>query len=630
MKLITLIFFCFSLVLFSSISHAELHPWTDLQGRTLQASFIKSDGVTVTINWNGNVVPIPLSTLSAESQALAKRLSAPSAPAKSSNPFDTIAPPSTIKLHPWTDLQGRTLQASFVKLGPNSVTVNWQGREVPLPLASLNPVSQALARKLSGGGVPKSSSTQKPAAPMVKKVQPPSPAQNEELSLGKEYGWKSSTGSEIKAKFISLEGGNVNLSMYGGRSEQTIPLSRLSNDSQQLAKKLQSLLAKQMQRLKQFANKRKSMKVPPLTESDIGKNHEWNSSDGNKIQAVFVAANDTGVTLLMKNNPNRPYELGWERLSPESQALGEGLRRLKEKLSPATPVILSANGGNLPRYGNGKWKGYNTVLESAVYDVALSGNGNIVRIWLKNEAKAGESGLGERAQRVPLSVNFRAIYYLNPGERNKQWKQRKVVSFENPPEVSMDREDTKITGTFDNGSTFEYNMEINHRGLSFWGEVFENKSVEYPTVFSIALYSPNFIPDVANKSMAEIVPLVGDGSLYIDPIEAKRTKIPMIDKWTDVLSKLNGDSWNPIKSAELMGFPFGSHKIKITPTSISDMVFSWGKGYSGTFPFQGIHLVHRTQDSYDAAHSKTPDEFKKRTEIPKSKRLNVNIIRGRG
>jgi hypothetical protein len=160
--------------------------------------------------------------------------------------------------------------------------------------------------------------------------------------------------------------------------------------------------------------------------------------------------------------------------------------------------------------------------------------------------------------------------------------------------------------------------------------VFEKKSVEYPTVFSIALYSPNFIPDVANKSMVEIEPLVGDGSLYIDPIEAKRTKIPMIDKWTDVLSKLNGDSWNPIKSAELMGFPFGSHKIKITPTSISDMVFRWGKGYSGTFPFQGIHLTHRTQDSYDAIHSKTPGEFKKRTEIPKSKRLNVNIIRGRG
>ncbi|MBO26574.1 MAG: hypothetical protein CMI33_08290, partial [Opitutales bacterium] len=48
-----------------------LHPWTDLQGRTLQATFVKSDGTTVTINWNGQVVPIPLATLSPASQELA-------------------------------------------------------------------------------------------------------------------------------------------------------------------------------------------------------------------------------------------------------------------------------------------------------------------------------------------------------------------------------------------------------------------------------------------------------------------------------------------------------------------------------------------------------------------------------
>ena len=249
---------------------------------------------------------------------------------------------------------------------------------------------------------------------------------------------------------------------------------------------------------------------------------------------------------------------------------------------------------------------------------------------MKNAGKEGDSALGERAKRVPLAVHFRTYYYLNPGERNRQWKHRKIVSYEDPPKVSMDREETIIRGTLDNGSTFEYVMQINHRGLSFWGEVDEKKPGEFPTVFSIALYSPNFIPDVANKSMKEIEPLVGDGSLYIDPIESKRAKIPLIEKWNDVLGKFSGDAWNPIKSAELMGFPFGSHKIKVTPTSLSGMVFRWGKGYSGTFPFQGIHLVHRTEDSFEAASSKTPGEFKKRLEIPKSKRLNVNIIRGRG
>lgn len=620
----------FFLLLSSYLSGQTLHPWTDLQGRTLQAEYVKSDGITVTINWNGKVIPIPLATLSAESKALAQKLSTPKNASIPANPFDTIAPkPNASQLHSWTDLQGRTLEAIFIKMDSYSVTVSWQGKEVPLPLANLNQTSQALARSLAGAMSPPKKSVVKSVA-QEKTVVASVPRPVGELSLDKEYDWKNTAGSVLKAKFISVEGDTLNLSMYGGRSEQSIPLGRMAQESQGLAKKLQALLAKQAKRLKDFSIKRKSMKVPTLSESDLGKYHGWENSDGNQIQAVFVAANDTGVTLLMQNNPNRPYELNWEKLSPGSQALGEGLRRLKEKLAPATPTILPASGGNLSRYGNGKWKGYNTVLESAVYDVALHSSGHTVKIWLKNEAQVGDSALGERAKRVPLSVNFRATYYLNPGERNRQWKHRKIVSYDSPPEVSMDRELTKISGALDNGSTFEYNMQITHRGLSFWGEIDEKNPGEHVTVFSIALYSPNFIPDVGNKSMAEITPLVGDGTLYIDPLEAKRTKISMLEKWTDVLSKLNGNTWNPIKSAELAGFPFGSHKIKVMPASLSGMVFRWGKGYSGTFPFQGIHLVHRTEDSNEAASSKTPIEFKKRLEVPKSKRLNVNIIRGRG
>ena len=621
MKVIAL----FSLTLFfTTLGIAqELHPWTDLQGRTLEASFMKSDGVTVTINWNGKVVPIPLASLSPESQALAQKLSAPSV---SVNPFDTIKAPANPKqLHPWTDLQGRTLKAVFIKSDSSTVTVEWQGKVVPLPLASLNPESRALAIRLGGGFQTKVAPVETKKEVVIKK-----PASSGKLSLDAEHNWKSSTGSLIKAKFISIEGDSINLALYGGRSEQSIPLVRLSEDSRQLAKKLQAMLVQQNKLQQQLAGKRKSMKVPPLVEADLGKSHSWKSSDGNLIEAIFVAANEKGVTLLMKNNPNRPYELPWVRLSPESQALGEGLKRLKEKLMPKNPAILPANGGTLSRYGDGKWKGYNTVLESAVYDVALHSSGNVVKVWLKNQGKEGDSALGERAKRVPLSVNFRAYYYLNPGERNKQWRHRKIVSYENPPKVSMDREETTIRGTLDNGSTFEYVMQINHRGLSFWGEVDEKKSGENATIFSIALYSPNFIPDVANKTMKEIEPLVGDGCLYIDPLESKRAKISLLDKWTDVLGKFSGNAWNPIKSAELMGFPFGSHKIKVTPTSLSGMDFRWGKGYSGTFPFQGIHLVHRTEDSYEAASSKTPSDYKKRLEIPKSKRLNVNIIRGRG
>ena len=148
------------------LAQGKLHPWTDAQGRTLQAYFIKSDGVTLTLNWNGNEVPIPLATLSAESQALAQKLSAPPPSSVPSNPFDTVAPSADVeKLHAWTDNQGRTLNAIFIKADATSVTVKWNGKIVPLPLVNLSPDSQKLARSLSGATV----STPKPVASMPKK-----------------------------------------------------------------------------------------------------------------------------------------------------------------------------------------------------------------------------------------------------------------------------------------------------------------------------------------------------------------------------------------------------------------------------------------------------------------------------
>ena len=56
----------------------------------------------------------------------------------------------------------------------------------------------------------------------------------------------------------------------------------------------------------QEANKRKKMKVPELVEKDLSLHHKWVSSTGTEIEAMYVDAGDEGVTLLMKNNPNRP------------------------------------------------------------------------------------------------------------------------------------------------------------------------------------------------------------------------------------------------------------------------------------------------------------------------------------
>ena len=127
-------------------SDEALHAWTDVQGRTLQASFVKSDGVNVTIKWNGQNVPIPLASLSPASKALAQKL----AQAKA-----TPSAPDPGQMHSWTDTQGRTLQATFIKADATAVTLNWNGRVVPIPLANLNAASQKLARDLSAASSPR-------------------------------------------------------------------------------------------------------------------------------------------------------------------------------------------------------------------------------------------------------------------------------------------------------------------------------------------------------------------------------------------------------------------------------------------------------------------------------------------
>ncbi|HAE12329.1 MAG TPA: hypothetical protein DCG39_11875 [Opitutae bacterium] len=611
----------FTLLAITSVSvwaaDDALHSWTDLQGRTLQASFVKADATTVTIKWNGKVVPIPLATLSPASQALAGRLS-------------RAASPSAAGMHSWTDTQGRTLQAVFLKSDGVTVALNWNGRVVPIPLATLSPASQKLARELASAKATPSKPSE-PSSPSPPTLEP-TPAEGE-LSLDAEHNWASTDGNVIKAKFLSLEGEDLNLGLFGGRRESSVPLSRLSPDSQALAKKLHGIYKEKEKKAIQAAKKRKSMKVPDLADNSLDDMHMWKSSDGNAIEAMFVAADESVLTLVMKQNPSRPYEIPWNRLDEPSQALGEGLRRLKEKLMPKNPRIIPAKGGRLASYGEGKWKGYNTVLESAIYDVALSSSGHTVNIWLKEFGSNKNAGDGDRATERPLQVHFRATYWLKNDGKRRVRKYRKVVSFESSPEVSMDREETTLKGTYDNNSTFEYTMEINHRGLSFWGKMKESSGEEHPTVFSIVMQTPNIAPEATKEglTLAAIKEIVGTGALYVDPLEAKRIKLPMAEKWDDLRKEYNGRTANPIKTAELNGKPFGSHKIMLAPTNVKGMHFHWGKGYSGMFPFQSIYLSYRTEEAMKAIESYGEGKVDSdRLIIPKNKRLNVKIIRGRG
>ena len=148
-------------------------------------------------------------------------------------------------------------------------------------------------------------------------------------------------------------------------------------------------------------------------------------------------------------------------------------------------------------------------------------NGHVVHVWLKTKLKRVQKVLGKGLNELLSASIFVPSITWNSGERNRQWRHRKIVSFEDPPPVSMDREETTIKGMFDNNATFEYTMQINHRGLSFWGEIDEDggrKSIQ--PVFQLHFHSPNFIPNVTNMQLDEIEPLVEDGCLYIDPLES--------------------------------------------------------------------------------------------------------------
>ena len=342
------------------------------------------------------------------------------------------------------------------------------------------------------------------------------------------------------------------------------------------------------------------MKIPELQPEDLKRYLDWTSSDGNKIEAAFVDTNEQAVTVLMKRSPDRPVEIPWERFKYRIAGDGRGFKKIEDKAGSQGTKTGSLHGGKkndeglltssatLPRYLDGKWKNYNTVLESAVYDVALNANGKHVSLWLKDESEDENTAEGTRADRRPLQIYFRAWYDPSPETKTWDWRDRRIASFKNPPQVSSEREKTTIAGTLENGATFEYNVEISHRGLSFWGKINESRSEKYPTSLTIAFYSPNFIPNVTNMSLKEIEPLVGTGKMYLDPLESKRQQLDMMDKWTDIMGKARGTDWNPIKSAEFMGTPLGRIKSKLLQQVLAECILLGVKATVEFILFKGF------------------------------------------
>lgn len=580
---------------------AETHVWTDLKGRSLTAKFVKGDLKKVTVELNGRQFDLPLSSLSPDSRKLAVKLMADAA-------YEARNPGGSGDIHSWTDVKGRTLFARFVRADENKVTLNLKGQDMDVPLTSLSEKSRALAAELRKKAAP-------PASP---EIEPTSP--DGSLDLAAEQVWSAPDGRVFKGRFVRATDSNVTVAsrtILGAERETTLPLDALSETSRKLAEKLSGLATKAAKERAAFAKKRLRMKVPAVTEADLKKEHGWVNDANQTVRAYFVDADEAGVTVLLSNNPSRPYEIPWENFAPDSQLLAEALRRKKEELEPKKPKILAAAPGRLESYGNGRWKGYNTVFQSALYDAALHYNGRSVHVWLKEPPTSRGAEDGAQASDKPIAIHFHATYYDRSVPNRVRHRHRKITSFENSPSVSMDRELSTISGTLDNNATFSFDMDINHKGLSFWGRVKDPRSEKWPTRFSIAVYTANLIPDVKNATPEIWNPIVGDAALFIDPIEERRVKLSYLEKWDVHLKKYAGGKWNPVKAVEFMGKPYGSHKVRVAPAIITDMSFRWGRGYSGVFPFQGVHLGFR---------SAKPEEIGM---ISKNRRLSVYVTKGK-
>ena len=571
----------------------ELHPWTDLNGRTLQAKFISASDTTVTIDWNGKRFSLPINTLDDKTKTLVKKLNGQTGGA---NPVND-------KLIEWKDQSGRAIFAEFVKLESNSLTLIWNGKTTALPISMFSKESQNMAVRLQ-----KQNSATEP--PQIKQ-----PVQKVDLSgkldLQKEYPWQNSQNQTIVGRFLDLDNDNLKLSINRGAREVTIPLNSLSQDSLALAKKLKSNLSAVQKAAVALAKKRKAMKVPTVTEQDLEVEHELKDMEGRTIIAKFVDANDLEVSVLLKSK-STPLSLPWSKFDSSSTAKLEALRRKKSSLASLKPKIIPAKGNRLSYYGNGKYKDYNTVFEGDSYTIGLPNSGSGLHVWINPGAdKLPDSAKGNPLGLRRMTIGFNSIFYDKTNPKRVRRRSRKITSFDSSPEPSLDRDKITLTGKYENGGTFEYNMEVNRNGMQFWSKIKDPAGEEWPTSTRIDVSLHGVVPNVKNLAMSAIKPQIGDGAFYMTPTEGKRIKLPFDKKWTEI--KIPRGALSSLKGVEVMGTPYYNFKFNISPNNGKDMNFDYSKGYSGTFPFQGISLGYSSKE--------------KRTEVPRSRSLKVSVTR---
>ena len=563
------------------------HPFTDVNGRTLQAKFIESSVDSVKIEWNGQTFNLPLITLDAKTQSLVDRLS------KSAVPSDSSA-----VVHKWTDTQGRTIEAKFVKADNLTLTIEWNGKVTALPLTMFSVSSRKLAAELQ------KAQTATPIKPA------PKIELNDSLDLSKEYPWQNSAGQTAYGLFLELGKSELQISMNRGTREVAIPVDSLNEDSLALAKKLQVLASAEQKELAALAKKRKAMKVPSVTEADLNIEHDFTNTSGQVVKAQFVDADDKMVSLLMSRRSKTPFKLAWTSFADESVAKLEALRRKRVEVDNLKPKIIPAKGNRLSYYGSGKYKGYNTVFEENTYAVGVPYSGTGLHIFVKQEAmengvSAGPLGI------LRMSVSFSTRYTDRTNPERPRRRPRSIKSFDSSPEPSTERDEIKLTGKFTNDGTFEYNIRMTRVGLEFWSRIKDPSGEEWPTSHYVGISFKGTVPKVKDMAMNQIKPVIGDGSFYAQPVDGKNVKLPFGDSWQDLMKKIPRGALTNLKSFEAKGFPYDPLRIVVTPF-VKDMRLEYSRSYAYTYPLQGISLHYAS--------------LEKKTEIPRSRALKINLL----
>ena len=555
--------------------YSKSYIWTDVNGQKIEAEFVRSSSSTLTISIEGQELDLPLDSLSAFSKALALKL-------RNQNEPPTVQP----KKYPWKDLQGRVIEAEFISATSTAVKLLWNGQTFELTLSSLSQESKNLARKLANP----TPSIEPPPSQASVTVPKPSTEEtgtdpNGPLDLDSFHVWISADGRALRAKYIEYAGGELTV-LTSSEQEVQIDQENLSSQAIALAKKLKAFNDERKKAIKAFAAMRKKMKVPAVSEQDLDKAHQFKNTDGVTISANFIDADDYGVTITLAGK-TQPLELTWDRFNRESQALLEALRR-KSLTANRAPKTIPAKGGKIGYFANGPFKGYNTVFQSERFNAAISSTGSSIKIWLKNSKAPSKP-----PKTFGISFGTRYTDTSNPEKHRR--RSRKITGFENPPDASTQREKTTISGTFNNGGTFQYDVQFNDKGVTLWSKMKDPSGEKEPTSIRIGTSIPGIVPNSRNLSMKEIMPYIGDGSLVLKPAFGKTRHYPFKEKWAITNTKYKGQKFGGMESASLMGSPYGN-RISFMATG-SGMSFGKDVAYGKIFPFQGLSLTYSNGSS---------------------------------